>query len=161
MFSAFALQFEMGFSQRKKDVSISRFQYNIAVAGPISAEVTHMSWDIYLTDRVTGSVLRLDSPHMMRGGTYQVGGTTELWLNVTYNYSQIYRRDSVFGKDGIKTIFGKTGLESIPLLEKAINALGNDVTENYWDATEGNAKRALVQLLTMAKMRPDGVWKGE
>lgn len=80
-----------------------------------------------------------------------LGGTTELWLNITYNYSKIYRRDSVFGKDGIEIIFGKTGLESIPLLEKAINALGDDVSKNYWEATEGNAKRPLVQLLTMGK----------
>ena len=120
-----------------------------------------MSWDISLTDRVTGEVLHSDSPHMMRGGTFMLGGTTELWLNITYNYSKIYRRDSVFGKDGIEIIFGKTGLESIPLLEKAINALGDDVSKNYWEATEVNAKRPLVQLLTMAKMRPDGIWQGE
>ena len=120
-----------------------------------------MSWDVSLTDRVTGEVLHSDSPHMMRGGTFMLGGTTELWLNITYNYSKIYRRDSVFGKDGIGTIFGKTGLESIPLLEKAIKALGDDVSKNYWEATEGNAKRPFVQLLTMAKMRPDGIWQGE
>ena len=28
-----------------------------------------MSWDVSLTDRVTGEVLHSDSPHMMRGGT--------------------------------------------------------------------------------------------
>ena len=42
-----------------------------------------MSWDISLTDRVTGEVLHSDSPHMMRGGTFMLGGTTELWLNIT------------------------------------------------------------------------------
>ena len=47
-----------------------------------------MSWDISLTDRVTGEVLHSDSPHMMRGGTFMLGGTTELWLNITYNYSK-------------------------------------------------------------------------
>lgn len=31
----------------------------------------------------------------------------------------------------------------------------------YWEATEGNAKRALLQLLAMARMRPDGVWDGD
>lgn len=34
-----------------------------------------MSWDISLTDRVTGEVLHSDSPHMMRGGTFMLGGT--------------------------------------------------------------------------------------
>ena len=48
-----------------------------------------MSWDISLTDRVTGEVLHSDAPHMMRGGTFMLGGTTELWLNITYNYSKI------------------------------------------------------------------------
>lgn len=33
-----------------------------------------MSWDISLTDRVTGEVLHSDSPHMMRGGTFMLGG---------------------------------------------------------------------------------------
>lgn len=32
---------------------------------------------------------------------------------------------------------------------------------NYWDATEGNAKRALLQLVALAKLRPDGVWDGD
>lgn len=27
--------------------------------------------------------------------------------------------------------------------------------------TKGNAKRALLQLLAMARMRPDGVWDGD
>ena len=44
-----------------------------------------MCWDISLTDRVTGEVLHSDYPHMMRGGTFMFGGTTELWLNITYN----------------------------------------------------------------------------
>lgn len=46
-----------------------------------------MSYDIRLTDRVTGETLEATAPHQIRGGTYAVGGTTELWLNVTYNYA--------------------------------------------------------------------------
>lgn len=120
-----------------------------------------MSWDISLVDRLTGETLCIDSPHFMGGGTRMVGGTRELWLNITYNYSKFYRREDVFGKEGIRSLYGKTGLGSISILEKAIAALGNDTTNNYWDATEGNAKRALIQLLTMARMRPDGVWNGD
>ena len=97
----------------------------------------------------------------MRGGTYAMYGTTELWLNVTYNYAKIFYREDVFGEEGIRSIYGKTGLESIPMLEKAIAALGNDVSSDYWEPTEGNAKRALINLLTMAKMRPDGIWDGD
>lgn len=120
-----------------------------------------MSYDIELCDPVTKEVIELDIPHQMSGGTYAVGGTTELWLNITYNYSEFYYRDDVFGEKGIKTIYGKTGAESIPILEKAISALGDDVDPDYWKATEGNAKRPIYQLLAFAQMRPDGVWDGD
>ena len=118
-----------------------------------------MSYDLYLNDPITGETLTLDTPHQMRGGTYQLGGSKELWLNITYNYTKFYKRDDVFGGHGLETIEGLTGAESIPLLERAIKALGDEVSDNYWDATEGNAKRPLYQLLAMAKMRPDGVWE--
>lgn len=55
----------------------------------------------------------------------------------------------------------KNGAESISILQQAIAALGDDTTSNYWDATEGNAKRPLYQLLAMAQMRPDGIWDGD
>ena len=57
-------------------------------------------------------------------------------------------------------IYGMTGAESIPVLEAAAAKLSDDVSEDYWEATEGNAKRALLQLLAMARMRPDGDWDG-
>ena len=118
-----------------------------------------MSYDIYLHDPVTGKTLQADEPHQMRGGTYAMGGTTEMWLNVTYNYYQHFRR--TMGDDGIRTIYGKTGAESIPILETAIDELGTDVDDDYWKATEGNARQALTRLLAMAQMRPDGVWQGD
>lgn len=39
--------------------------------------------------------------------------------------------------------------------------LSDEVSDNYWEATEGNAKRPLLQLAAMARMRPDGVWDGD
>ena len=48
-----------------------------------------------------------------------------------------------------------------PLLEGAAAQLGDDVDPDYWKATDGNAKRALVQLAALAKMRPDAVWAGD
>ena len=120
-----------------------------------------MSYDIYLKDRITGQTLEADAPHQMRGGTYAMYGTKELWLNVTYNYSRVYDREDVFGEKGIRIIYGMSGAESIPVLERAIAVLGNDVSNDYWEPTEGNAKRALIHLLTMAQMRPDGVWDGD
>ena len=118
-----------------------------------------MSYDIRLKDLVTKETLILDAPHDMRGGTYCIGGTDECWLNVTYNYSEHYYR--VFGEKGIRSIYGMTGAESIPILKTAIEQLGDDVSQNYWEPTEGNAKQALVQLLALAQLRPNGVWDGD
>jgi hypothetical protein len=118
-----------------------------------------MSYDISLRDPVTRETIVLDSPHQMRGGTYQLGGSCELWLNVTYNYGDIFRR--VLGPTGVRAIYGKTGAESIPMLTEAISKLGDDVDDDYWKSTEGNAKRALCGLLAFAQMRPDGIWDGD
>lgn len=118
-----------------------------------------MSYDIYLRDPVTQDVIEFDAPHQLRGGTYCAGGTRQAWLNVTYNYGRHFRR--VIGPNGIRTIYGKTGAESIPLLQAGADALADDVSGDYWEATEGNAKRPLLALLAMARLRPDGVWDGD
>lgn len=119
-----------------------------------------MSYDIDLLDPVTKETIEINEPHFMRGGTYCINGETRLHLNITYNYSPYYYK-TMCKEKGIRVIYGLTGLESIPILQNAINELGDDVDSNYWNATEGNAKRPLIQLLTMAKMRPDGVWHGD
>ena len=137
-----------------------------------------MSYDIELVDPITRKVLMLDEPHQMRGGTYPVGGESRCRLNVTYNYYPQFVR--VLGEldeprplapdwmredggtvQGIRTIYGLTGAESIPVLDDAISKLGDDVSDRYWDATDGNAKRALMQLRALATMRPDGLWEGD
>lgn len=120
-----------------------------------------MSYDIELKDPVTRNTIEIEDPHFMQGGTYALGGTKELWLNVTYNYGRIFRRPEVLGEEGIRTIYGMTGAESILVLQKAIANLGDDVSPDYWEATDGNAKRPLCQLLAMAQMRPDGIWDGD
>ena len=40
-----------------------------------------MSYDIRLLDPVTRETVEVEAPHLMQGGTYALGGTTELWLN--------------------------------------------------------------------------------
>ena len=119
-----------------------------------------MSYDIELRHPVTGDKLQLDEPHHMRGGTYQVGGTNEAHLNITYNYSRHFVA-AFEDERGIRCIYGMTGADSIPVLKAAAGKLGNDVDEDYWKPTEGNAKAAIMQLLALARMRPDGVWHGD
>ena len=119
-----------------------------------------MSYDISLKDPVTTKEIVLDEIHQMKGGTYPVGGTKQAHLNITYNYAPFYY-SSLDTEKGIRKIYGMTGAESIPILKKGIQALKDDISENYWDATEGNAKRALYQLIALAEMRPDGIWDGD
>lgn len=118
-----------------------------------------MSYDIHLLEPVTKKVIVLDNPHDVNGGTYKLGGTKELWLNVTYNYAPIFRR--VLGEKGIRSIYGMTGADSIPKLCMAIQQLKSDPHPDYWEPTDGNAQLALVGLLKFAVLRPDGIWDGD
>ena len=140
-----------------------------------------MSYDISLTDPVTKETLEMDTPHQMKGGTYALYGTAEMWLNITYNYARWYYKDGVFPakdgeKQGIRTIYEMSGAESIPVLKNAISVLEN-LTENisdkereecekqgatgYWMPTRENAIKPLYSLLAFAQMRSDGVWDGD
>lgn len=118
-----------------------------------------MGYSISLNDRASGEVLCLDKKHFMRGSMYAIDGTTELRLSITYNYAKMLY--NVFGEKGIRTLYGMSGSESIHLLNDAIAKLGDDVHDNYWVGSEGNVKQALVSLLAMAYLRPDGVWGGD
>lgn len=118
-----------------------------------------MSYDLYLRDPVTNATIHFSEPHDVQGGTYALCGTTEAWLNITYNYSQHFRQ--VFGPDGIRFLYGLSGAESIPVLQAAIDWLEDDEEEDYWRATSGNARRALVGLLRLARLAPHGVWDGD
>ena len=124
-----------------------------------------MSWYFDLCDPVTKKVLETEEKHEIKGGTYCVGGTTEMALNVTYNYSDIinkkFKELEIDNEIGSYAYYlnGKTGAETIEPLKKIIASLKDDVDEDYWKPTEGNAKRALCGLLAFAQMRPDGVWR--
>ncbi|MCL2427438.1 MAG: hypothetical protein FWD05_14020 [Oscillospiraceae bacterium] len=54
-----------------------------------------------------------------------------------------------------------TGAKSIKVLDEAVQKLGDDVCSDYWEPTEGNAKAALLKLIALAEMRPDGIWDGD
>lgn len=124
-----------------------------------------MSWDFDLCDPVTKECLSAEEKHMIAGGTFCVGGTTEMTLNITYNYSDIINKKMKqleIGKEDSYSyahyIHGKTGAETIEPLKKIIASLKDDVENDYWKATEGNAKRALYGLLAFSQLRPDGIW---
>ena len=99
----------------------------------------------------------LDSPivHHVKGGTYALGGSKSLETNITFNYSQHFQK--VFqNEEGIKSLDGVKCIDAIPLIVEAMRRLGDDETSNYWDPTEGNAKRALEGLLHIAALGYNG-----
>ena len=112
-----------------------------------------MSYDVFFCDPVSKNTIELDEPHFMRGGTYTVGGDRMLRLNITYNYARNYYPHGF----NIRDLDGKSALEAIPELRRVISELGDETDPDYWKPTDGNAKRALIQLLTMARMRPDAI----
>lgn len=118
-----------------------------------------MSYYICLLDE-NEEVIKLDKPKVMRMGTMQMDGETEAHINITYNYGQIFR-DTIDKDQGIRWLYGKKAKDTIDALITAMTRLKNDFSEDYWEATEGNAKLALMNLLELAWMYPEGVWDGD
>lgn len=117
-----------------------------------------MSYTIELRNE-KGEICKLLSQQHLGGGTYQLGGTEDARFNITYNYAGHFYH--VMGEKGIRTIYGIKALDSIPFLANAARALRNDVDDDYWKPTEGNARQAILTLINMASQCPDGVWAGD
>ena len=124
-----------------------------------------MSYDIRLVDPVTKEPLHTKVNHDMRGGMYAMGGTTELWLNITWNYAHYYyeatdgdkrfaheevtgytngKPDGMKTEYGIRGIYGKTGAESIPMLEDMINKIESTYKDENGDWKTARRKRRVV-----------------
>ena len=56
-----------------------------------------MGYSIYINDPATGEPIEIDEPHHIIGSTYRVGGDTQLYLSITYNYSGFYYRAETLG----------------------------------------------------------------
>jgi len=147
-----------------------------------------MSYDIYL-ETEDGEIC-VSSQRIQEGGTQVMGGTKECHLNITYNYSTLYRL-TLDKEKGLRWLHGKTGRDTIGRLENAVELLGTNQYErtvdncdrcgfhtgigdgladpyskenrrhDYWAPTAGNAGYALNILLGWAKENPDGKWWGD
>ena len=114
-----------------------------------------MSWDVSIVGE-DGKTLTSPHVHTVTGGTYVHGGTNELWLNITYNYHKHF--DKVLGMSLTEALHGKKVSETLPLLAEAIEKLQPGPDADYWKATEGNARLALEQLLSLAAWGLSGKW---
>ena len=111
---------------------------------------TKMGYSIRIK-RADGGDAVLPEKHDIAGGTYAVGGTRDAWLYVTYNYAGTFHR--VIGGEGLRSLDGGCVMDSLPVLDKAIAALGEAQPDaDYWKATDGNAKKALVGLKAIADL---------
>ena len=124
-----------------------------------------MSYDISLTERATGETILLPIKHMMIGGTYQAdydektktfrpAAIRDASLNITYNYGRYYYEaaegddrfydvedwnDEGYHNCGIRGIYGKTGLESIPMLKDLASRIESKYKKDgEWITTKRN-----------------------
>ena len=113
-----------------------------------------MSWWVYLKNK-RGKLVEVE--RFVEGGTYALGGETEASLNITYNYSSLYRK-YLHQEQGLRYLDGRQGFEVIPVLAQAVKALGVERSRDYWEVTEGNAGYALSILLKWAKKHPSATF---
>jgi hypothetical protein len=113
-----------------------------------------MSYDVKFCQGELPCKLPFPPPH---GGTFCLDDDYhEAWLNITYNYSKIYYKYGLsIGKlekpeRGVRVLEGKSASQCVRILTSVIPQLGNETDSDYWKPTEGNAKRALVNLLSIA-----------
>lgn len=98
--------------------------------------------------------------HNISGGTYALGGTSEPWFNITYNYSPFFYR--LWPEKGIRGLYGMTAKQVVEELDRRIPELSGRPVDDYWAATEGNAKAALLGLRALAaSCPPDAVLDGD
>ena len=109
-----------------------------------------MSYDMDIVNE-NHETVQLPERHSIAGGTYCIGGTRELTLNITGNYWKIFQR--LFGEKGTDIFNGMEISESLPILAKAIEELGDAEPDgNYWTPCDGNVKRCLMKLEALASL---------
>lgn len=124
-----------------------------------------MSYNVQLLENINGEPVKVD--RHSEGGTcvafvYNeetrtcLKGTDEAELNITYNYSPIYRKH--FHESGIQYLNGKKAKEVIKLLEETIRELGIEQSSDYWKPTKGNAGYALRILLEWGRQYPEAIF---
>jgi hypothetical protein len=117
-----------------------------------------MSYYVKMYDPETKKTVNFKYKHGYQGSNFILGGTTEAFVNITYNYAKYYK-ETIDKDTGLYSLHNKTGKEALPIIQKAINELGIDYNENYWAATRGNAGYALLAIEFFCRMRPDGIIK--
>ena len=104
-----------------------------------------MSYDIRAVHE-NGETIYFDEPHSLAGGTYALDGSYEAWLNITYNYASFYYK---YIDGGLNSFDGQQITETIGTMLDISSELKGEPSEDYWEATEGNARVAMLDLLEL------------
>lgn len=118
-----------------------------------------MSYDIEIRDHDDKIMKLQNGVHYIKGANYIVSGSPYASINITYNYADYFRQ--VFGPEGIRSLYGEKVSETLEEILKAILQLSGPPSEDYWEKTEGNARQALINLLNLGILFPDGYWSGD
>lgn len=113
-----------------------------------------MSYDVSLNNS-EGSLVEVKT--FSEGGTYLVGGNNLAELDITYNYGKIIRE--YLNPEGLMWLDGRKASEVLPALINAVDQLGTDTDQDYWEATPGNTGKALAILAEWAKDNPEGIFE--
>jgi len=121
-----------------------------------------MSYDIDILDD-QGNQMTVPEPHQLRGGTYQVGGSTELHLNITYNYAPYFYE--AFGEKGIRELYGKKVVDTVQAIAHAIVEITGmtHIEDRLKRETEERAQAAQGTLalkigIPKPEWKPDDYW---
>ena len=109
-----------------------------------------MSWDIEICKN--GVPIEFPNTVNISGGTYALGGTSVARLNVTYNYSCFFRAH--LHPDSLKALDGMTVETAMEHVDCALVRMTGEPDDNYWKTTEGNAKKALIDLKMLMQLCP-------
>lgn len=112
----------------------------------------------------SGECIRLENLHFVRGSIYPIGGTDEVSLDVTFNYSKILTplAKEKFGVDRwVDLMYGKTSHEAVKPLRVLLSMLEGEPDDDYWAITEGNARAAIKNLIYLCELslNYEGRWK--
>lgn len=119
-----------------------------------------MSYSIEIVDS-KGNVLELpkDQTHHIKGAIYVAEGSRSATIHITYNYADYFQQ--VFGPEGIRTLYGEKVSETLEEILNAVLQLSGCPSHDYWEKTEGNARKALIDLLNLGLLFPEGYWSGD
>lgn len=111
-----------------------------------------MSYWVYLEDE-HGPV---SVDRFQEGGTFDLMGETTAILDVTYNYSEVFRMFEF----SLRDLHGMKAGDTAARLEFLAGKLPNrPYKTDYWAPTPGNAGAVVHRLLGWAKQYPDARWR--